>query len=292
MKKKKVTRSKTASKPAKKKGAIAQAWLVPGLPHLAFSDRLGGWKELAKAYAEAGQRAASVKPDVLLIYSSQWISVLGHSFQTCPKLQGVHVDENWYSFGDLPYSINIASKLGEKMAEKAKAKGLATKTVSIEGLQLDTATIVAQTFFNKDSRIPVAIVSCNVYANYEDSRKLGEAAAEAVKELGLNAVAIACTGLSGRYFTKDIAPGEDRISDPKDDEWNKRILDLAAKGKNKKIVELSGEFAGQTMADMGFKAFSWLQGVIGKPDKKASVLAYGPVWGTGAALVQYDLARA
>lgn len=268
-------------------GRVSRGYLVPGLPHLAFSDKLGGWKELAQAYSRAGENARNTKPDVFVVYSSQWISVLGHSFQTRPTLQGAHVDENWYAFGDLPYSIKVASTLGEKMAEKAREKQLATKLVNFEGFPIDTGTIVSQRFFNTDGKVPVAIVSCNVYANYADSQKLGAATVEAIRDSGLNVVAIACTGLSGRYFTKDITPSDDRISDPKDDEWNRRILDMASSGKNRQVVESSGDFAAQAMADMGFKAFSWLMGVLGTPETKASVLGYGPIWGTGNAIVEY-----
>jgi 2-aminophenol/2-amino-5-chlorophenol 1,6-dioxygenase alpha subunit len=270
------------------KGKISRGYLVPWLPHLAFADKLGGWQDLRKAYEQAGSSARQARPDVFLIYSSQWISVLGHSFQTCPELKGLHVDENWYPLGDLPYSLKVSVALSEKMAERAKAKQLATKTVNFPELPIDTGTIVSQRFFNSDNSIPVAIVSCNVYANYADSAKLGAAAAEAVQDLGLNAVAIACTGLSGRFFTKDIHPAEDRISDPKDDQWNRRILDLASNGKNQEIVDVSGEFAGQAMADMGFKAFSWLMGALGMPKQRANVLGYGPIWGTGAAVLEYE----
>jgi hypothetical protein len=40
---------------------------------------------------------------------------------------------------------------------------------------------------------------------------------------------------------------------------------------------------------MGFKAFAWLMGVLGTPVTPGKVLGYGPVWGTGAAVVEYAL---
>ena len=271
-------------------GKILAGYLVPGLPHMAFADKLGGWHELAKAYGQAGANARNQKPDVYVIYSSQWISVLGHSFQAKPKCEGLHVDENWYELGDLSYSLDVKPELAEKMADKAKAKQLATKLVAFDGFPLDTGTIVSQRFFNPDGKIPLAVLSCNVYANYADSQKLGEAAAEAIRDSGLNAVAIACTGMSGRYFTHDIKPSEDRFTEAADDKWNRRILDLAGSGQHQEVINRSSEFAAQTMADMGFKAHAWLMGVLGMPQKKANVLGYGPIWGTGAAVVEYPAA--
>jgi hypothetical protein len=41
---------------------------------------------------------------------------------------------------------------------------------------------------------------------------------------------------------------------------------------------------------MGFKAFAWLMGTLGTPKLPGNILAYGPVWGTGAAVVEYTTA--
>jgi hypothetical protein len=40
---------------------------------------------------------------------------------------------------------------------------------------------------------------------------------------------------------------------------------------------------------MMFKGFSWLLGAIGRSDVHGRVLGYGPLWGTGAAVVEWDL---
>ena len=64
---------------------------------------------------------------------------------------------------------------------------------------------------------------------------------------------------------------------------------LIAQGKNAAVLSLSSEYAHAAVADMGFKAFAWLMGVLGTPESKGQVLAYGPIWGTGAAVVEYVL---
>ena len=52
---------------------------------------------------------------------------------------------------------------------------------------------------------------------------------------------------------------------------------------------MSPEFARSAGADMMFKGFSWLLGTIGRSDVRGRVLGYGPLWGTGAAVVEWDL---
>lgn len=244
---------------------------------------------LRRGMRQAGERIKAFAPDVIVLYSTQWISVLGHSFQTNPHPQGVHVDENWYEWGDLPFDLRVDAALGARAAAIASSSGLATKTVNYEGFPLDTGTLVALRFLDPTSAIPIALVSSNIYAGQEDSRTLGRAMRQAIEESGKRAVVVACTGLSGRFFTEEIDPRTDHISRAEDDAWNRRILDLIAQGGNAEVLTLSSGFAQAAVADMGFKAFAWLMGVLGTPSTPGKVLAYGPIWGTGAAVVEYTL---
>ncbi len=271
------------------KGSIQQAYILPGLPHLTSQITVESWEGVRRGFRLAGEHIQKVKPDVLVIYSTQWISVLGHSFQTNPNPKGVHVDDNWYEFGDFPFDFRVDTELGTRAAAVASSLALATKTVSYDGFPIDTGVLVVQRFVNPQNTIPVAIVSCNIYAGQEDSLTLGRAVRQAIEESGKRAVVIACTGLSARFFTEAIDPQQDRFSRAEDDIWNRRILDLIGQGKNAEVLTLSAEYAKAAVPDMGFKAFAWLMGVLGAPATPGKLLGYGPVWGTGAAVVEYTI---
>lgn len=269
---------------------IAQGYIVPGLPHLVFAQE--GYEALRAAYRQAGEEVQALNPDVLVIYSAQWISVLGHSFQTDPRPQGLHVDENWHAMGEFPFSFPVDVPLAEKAAELAEARGLATKRVNYPGFPIDTGTLVCQHFLNPESRIPVVIVSSNIYCGREDSMALGEAVAEAVEQSGKRAVLVACTSLSNRFWTHSIEPGADAISRPEDEAWNRRMLDLLQAGYTQEALDLTPQFAQEASAEMMFKGFYWLMGALKSPAVAAQVKAYEPIWGTGAAVVSYPVAVA
>jgi 2-aminophenol/2-amino-5-chlorophenol 1,6-dioxygenase subunit alpha len=271
------------------KGTIEHAYILPGLPHLTSQVPAASWEIIRRGYRQAGEHIRQAKPDVLAIYSTQWISVLGHSFQAHPNPKGLHVDDNWYEFGDFPFDLRVDVELGTRAAAIASSLDLATKAVAYEGFPLDTGVLVVQRFVDPQSTIPVAVVSCNIYAGQEDSLTLGRAMRQAIEERGKRAVVIACTGLSARFFTEAIDPQQDRFSRAEDDVWNRRVLDLIAQGKNADVLTLSSEYAQAAAVDMGFKAFAWLMGVLGTPTIPGKVLGYGPVWGTGAAVVEYAL---
>lgn len=266
---------------------IEKAFIVPGLPHLVFNQ--DSWSELAGAMKKAGEEVKALKPDVLVIYSAQWISVLGHSFQFAVNPKGKHTDENWYDMGDFPFDFKVERDITARAEELTKEKGLATKLVDYEGFPIDTGTLVVLKYFNPDNSIPVVIVSSNIYCGKEDSMKLGEAVGQAIAESGKKAVVINCSSLSHRFITEDIEPYKDRLSRPEDDEWNCKMLELLKTGKNQEALELGPEYAQKAGAEMGFKGYYWLMGVLGTPSVPAQVHAYGPVWGTGAAVVEYSL---
>src|SRR5207253_6878708 len=103
------------------------------------------------------------------------ISVLGHLFQADPNPKGLHVDDNWYEFGDFPFDLRCDVEVGSGAATVANSIGLSAKTVNYRGFPIDTGSLVALRFLNPDSKIPVSFVSCNIYAGQADSITLGKA---------------------------------------------------------------------------------------------------------------------
>ena len=94
--------------------AVVSAFLVPGSP-LPYVQRDNlPWGELAAAMEQAGASLAQSNPDTIVVYSAQWIAVLDQLWQTRPHVKGLHVDENWHEYGDLPYDITIDTLISNR----------------------------------------------------------------------------------------------------------------------------------------------------------------------------------
>jgi 2-aminophenol/2-amino-5-chlorophenol 1,6-dioxygenase subunit alpha len=284
-------------------GRIVKGYIMPGLPHVMLPRDSASRLELRNACRVAGANVREARPDVLVIFSTQWVSVLGHLVQARPNPMGLHVDENWYDLGNLPYNFRTDLDLARKTIDLGTAAGLQVRSVDYEGFPVDTGTLVALDFLNPKNEIPVVCISCNIYSGRDEELKLGRAAADAVRALGRRAVMVASTGLSGHYFTREITDEEDRIVNDADDAANRRLLDLMASGKCIDAMDLVPEYAAATGADMQFKSYYWLMGAIGsgridgldKVSDKVSdkvtgkVLGYGSIWGSGAAVVEFTV---
>lgn len=269
------------------KGKIVGSFVVPSRPHaLLGPDRSPAWQRLHDAYAEMAADIRALKPDLLLIFSTRWVSIIGHQMQADPKPKFWVVDEDFHELGTLHYDLNIDVAFAERYREAAQARGLTARTVAYEGFPIDVGTITALNLLNPDGAIPAGIVSCNMYSDRSETLVLGKAAADAVEASGKRVVAISVTALSNRMFTEWIDPVQDRIHSAKDDEWNRKLLELLEDGRLEDVSQLAREFSRQANGDSKLKAIWWLAALSGQSnDYRGKVYAYEPIWGTGAALV-------
>jgi len=267
-------------------GGVVGGLLVPGLPHpLLVPDAHPGYGRLRSAFDQARSKIESLKPDVLVLYSTQWVSVIGHQIQADPKPTWIHVDQEWHALGDLPYTFAMDSAYANAYQAAATARGLHARTVSYYGFPIDTGTIVALKLLDPSNAIPACVVSCNMYADRAETIVLGKAAADALHKSGKRAVAVAVSALSNRLLVEPYDPAKERISSLKDDEWNRKMLEILAKGRLEDVCQLAREFTAQANGDMKLKALWWLAAAMGQHNNySGEVLGYESLWGTGGAV--------
>jgi 2-aminophenol/2-amino-5-chlorophenol 1,6-dioxygenase subunit alpha len=267
---------------------ILKAYIVPGQPHpLLAPEKNEGWASLRRSYEAVGREIAKSGAELLLVYSTQWFSVIGHLFQVDPKPAWTLVDANWYEYGSIPYEFRIDPEFGKLYCGIAKSRGMQAATVAYHGFPIDTGTVVALKLLNPDNAIPASVVSCNIYAEREETRALGVAGRAAIDAYGKKTVVVCVTNFSNRYEVADIDPAHDRISSQKDDEWNRKLLEMFGEGRLEDVAQVARDFAREANADMGFKAIWWLGAVMGEHNRyDGKVWDYQPVWGTGNAIVE------
>ena len=267
---------------------IQKAYIVSGQPHpLLAPEKNAGWASLRRSFEAVGREIEQSGAELMLVYSTQWFSVIGHLFQVDPKPRWTLVDANWYEYGEIPYEFLIDPEFGKLYARLCKEHGMQAATVAYHGFPIDTGTVVALKLLNPNNAIPASVVSCNIYAEREETRALGFAARAAIEAYGKKTIVVCVTNLSNRYEVREIDPADDRISSQKDDEWNRKILEMLGEGRLEDVAQVARDFAREANADMGFKAIWWLGAVLGENNRyDGKVWDYQPVWGTGNAIVE------
>ncbi|HJQ93408.1 MAG TPA: hypothetical protein VJ874_03875, partial [Candidatus Thermoplasmatota archaeon] len=279
--------SPTAGSAAKREPGVAASFIVPYMPHpLLVPDANPGYRRIRDAYDAVRRQVEALKPDLLLLYSTQWPSVIGHQVQTDPAPEWTYVDQEWHELGSIPYKFRMDAGFGEAYVEAGQKRGLEMRGVDYRGFPVDVGSIVALKLVDPKNAIPASIVSCNMYADRAETIVLGKAANDALLAQGKRAVAIAVTGLSNRLFSAKVPFKDDRIHSRKDDEWNRKYLDFLARGRLEDASQLAREFAQQAGGDSKMKAVWWLAAVSGAHNRyDGTVHAYEALYGTGAAVV-------
>ncbi len=267
-----------------------KAFVLPGMPQLWLCPEANpGWARLAAAFERVRENVEEINPDVVVIYSTSWPSVLGHQILTLTAPQWVHVDEDFHELGSIPYAFQVDRDLGEKICEVGKQKGLHMHSVPYHGFPLDTQTVVIMKYLTKNRPRKFVLVSSNIYADRAETIVLGKAVRESVIELSRSAVVVAATLLSNRFHQTWVPAAEDKISSLKDQEWNLKLLEFFQDGRLEDVSQLSRQFhrEARVLKVNNYKPFWWLAAVMGQTnDYRGEVLEYQSVYGTGCAVIE------
>ena len=267
--------------------SVVLGFLAPGKPQLILSPEANpGWQRLHDSFIAARKQLEDSGAEMLLIYSTQWHSIIGHQMQADPNPKWSKVDDDFHDLGTIHYDLKVDADFAKSYCEAARSRGLTARTVNYFGFPVDIGSLVVAELLNPNSRIPLGIVSCNVYADRSETIILGKAARDAILQSGKKVAVAVSTSLSDRMFTRRIDPKDDRVYSAKDDDWNRKLIELMSAGRLEDVSQLARQFAAQAHGEQKMKALWWLAGVMGESNNyKGHLFSYEPVWGTGQALL-------
>lgn len=265
---------------------VVAAYMLPASPLLLLKRDEPRYAELAKAAERVAKELEDLAPDVLVIYSTRWYAVLDQLWQGRNRMTGLHVDENWHELGEMRYDMTTDVSMARACVRGARQLGVASKLVDYEGFPLDSATVAAHALVNPRGLMPTVVVANNLYHDFERTRMLGGIVAEEAEKQGKRVAVLVLGGLSGSEF-REVRPfSEDAIASALDDEWNRRVLKLIEERDIDALLRELPMFLAQARGDMGFKHLAFALGALGGRLGLAKVYAYGPQYGSGAAVVR------
>ena len=87
---------------------VVRGYIVPGRPHpLLAADQAEPWKRLREGFEAARREIEQTEADLLILYSTQWLSVIGHQIQAMPEPEWTLVDPEWHELGSMPYKLRM-----------------------------------------------------------------------------------------------------------------------------------------------------------------------------------------
>jgi len=291
-------------------GRILAGFLAPHPPHLVYGENpeqneprsRGGWEMLRWAYDNCRKRIKELKPDVILVHSPHWQTIVGHHMLAVPKLSGTSVDPIFPHLFRYKFSMDVDVELAECIHDEVQNQGLVAKLMKNPAFRVDYGTITSLHMLNPDWDIPVVGISANHSPYFFDDRigdaemdKLGKATLAAIKKSGRKAVMAASVSLSHLHFDKEPNPAlpedmsQEHVFSQPQYEWDVRMINLMREGKVDELYELMPDFQKEAFAETKAGALTWMYSAMEYTKIPAKLYGYGNVIGTGNAVMEWDL---
>lgn len=291
-------------------GRILGGWLAPHPPHLVYAENppqneprsRGGWEQLRWAYDRCREKLKSQKPDVILVHSPHWQTVVGHHVTAVPELTGVSVDPIFPHLFRYRFAMQVDMELAAAIHHEARTLGLTCKKMQNPKFRVDYGTIVSLHMMNPDWDIPIVAISANNSPYFYDDHiaqdemiRLGQATCRAIATTGRRAVLAASATLSHYHFAREPNPelpedmSREHIFNHSQYEWDMRVLELMRSGKTRQLLAVLPEFMRETAAEVKAGSLTWMLAAMGFPEIPAQVHGYGSVIGTGNAVVEWEI---
>jgi 2-aminophenol/2-amino-5-chlorophenol 1,6-dioxygenase subunit beta len=289
-------------------GKIVAGFLAPHPPHLVYGENppqnktrsQGGWEPLRWAYEHCRQKIKALKPDVILVHSPHWQTMVGHHFLNVPRLQGLSVDPIFPHLFQYQYDMTIDTELAEACYQASLEEGLLAKKMENPRFRVDYGTIVSLHMLNPDWDIPVVGISANnspYYFSHEVAQdqmiKLGKATQRAIEQTGRRAVVVASNTLSHLHFDKEPDIPEDMSKEVvfsfDQYQWDMKIIDHLRHGRLEDLMADLPAFMAETFAEVKAGSLVWMLSAMGFPSFHPTVHGYGTVIGTGNAVIEWDV---
>lgn len=289
------------------KGQIVSGVLAPHPPHLVYAENPPnnapraecGWENLRWAYERCRKSVLAHKPDVLLVHSPHWMTIVGHHVLGLPHFSGLSVDPIFPHLFRYTYDLNVDVDLSLAIAEEGHKDGLLMKVMKNPDFRIDYGSITSLHLINPDWGIPVVCLSSNNSPYYfsnevgmSEMMKLGRATARAVEASGKKAVLLASNSLSHRHFTSEPEIPEDMSFERVDSHgqylWDMKVIELMREGRCQELLDILPEFIDMASAEVKAGALTWMLSALGVPSYRAEVHGYGNVIGTGNAVVEWN----
>ena len=289
-------------------GQIVAGFVAPHPPHLVYAENPpqneprseGGWEQLRWAYERARKSIDELKPDVFLVHSPHWMTLVGHHFLGVPRLQGKSVDPIFPNLFRYRFDMSVDVELAEACCTEAKALGLTAKMMRNPNFRVDYGTITTLHMIRPQWDIPVVGLSANNSPYYltidegtDQMEKLGQATRQAIQKSGKRAVLLASNTFSHYHFHEEPEPPEDMSREHpqsyKGYKWDMRMIELMRRGEIDTVMRLFPTWVEEAFAEVKSGGFPWMIAAMDYPTVPAQLHGYGTVIGTGNAVMEWRL---
>ncbi len=251
-------------------GQIALAAKITHVPSMYLSELPGenhGCRQAAiDGHKEISRRCREMDVDTIIVFDTHWLVNSGFHINCNDRFAGIYTSNELPHFiKNMSYEYEGNPELGRLIAQKACDKGVRAMSHEIESLTMEYGTLVPMRYMNEDKKFKVISISAFCTSHeLEDSKKLGEAVVEAIKEYDGKVAVLASGSLSHRFIWDRIASqGMNTYTREFDRQMDIRVVEMWENGMWKEFCAMLPDYANHCFGEGMMHDTAMLLGVVG-----------------------------
>lgn len=272
-------------------GQLVLAAKVTHVPSTFISEMPGplhGIRDVAiRGLEDIGRRIREAGADTVIMLDTHWLVNAGYHLNACAHFEGVFTSNEFPHFiQDLPYAYEGNPALGDAIAELATKKGVRMRSHHVDSLDVEYGTLVPLHFMRMPRTLKIIPVAgwC-AFSSHSESRSVGEAMAEAIRDSDCKVALVASGSLSHRIHDNAVVEkGTLTISDEFYKQVDERVIELWQQGRFKEFAAMLPTYAKTCYGEGWMHDTAMLLGALGWDNYRGHVEVVTPYFassGTG-----------
>lgn len=258
--------------------SLELALLSSHAPSLLYEDKVPDFQlSIVDAFHQQRAKIKALKPDVLVLISSHFLTNWNHYVDATPFHKGfLTAREHPDMIANIPFDYPGDEELANELAEAGKQAGIPVVSFNEPTYIWDYGTLVPLRYYIPDGDIPVIDLSCNMSASLEETYRWGQQIGKVLRASKKRTV-FASSGALSHHLTR----GRSNMPTISEKALDDRFIQLLVEGNYVNAWEMLPQFSVAADVESGGRHVAALLGVLGQDEFHASYLGYAQSSGSG-----------
>ncbi len=266
--------------------SIELAVLTAHVPSICHRENVPEFQQnIVAAMDDVGKRISEMKPDLVFLVSTHWISPFNHYVDITPVHKGILTAfEAPDIINDVEYNYAGDEEMGKALVEAGKRANIPVIGVNDPTYVWDYGTVVPLRYLVSNEDVPVVNISVTMSASLEETYKLGKEFKKVFDASGKKVVFIASGALS-----HNLVRGRHNMPTKSEQALDKQFIDYVLHNDLDSVKEMLPQYSKVAGVEGGGRHLAMLLGFLeGETSFKPAYHGYAQSSGSGNAIMTFE----
>ncbi len=260
--------------------------LAAHVPSICHRENVPEFQQnIVAAMDDIGRKLSEMKPDLIVLISTHWISPFNHYVDITPVHKGILTAfEAPDIISDVEFNYPGDAEMGKALVDAGKRAGIPVIGVDDPTYVWDYGTVVPLRYLVPNEDVPVVNISVTMAANLEETYKLGKEFKKVLDASDKKVVFVASGALA-----HNLVRGRHNMPTKSEQALDKQFIDYVLNNDLEAVKEMLPQYAKVAGVEGGGRHLAMLLGILeGETKFKPDYHGYAQSSGSGNAIMTFE----